>query len=173
VNRRALEFAYGYLSRRERTVRELRDHLAHRGIDAPAVESAVKELIVTGYLDDRRYARLFVQDRRRLDGWGSGRIRQALLTKGVEADLVSEALAERDDGAGVARRGESMADGIDEDPDGPSGELGRALALLERRFPEPPAGRRERQRALAVLLRRGYEPELALDALAAHSRGRR
>ena len=53
----------------------------------------------------------------------------------------------------------------------PESELDRALELLRRRFPTPPEDRRERERALGVLLRKGYESELALDALAAHTRG--
>jgi regulatory protein len=50
-------------------------------------------------------------------------------------------------------------------------ELDRALELLRRRFPSPPADRRERERALGVLLRKGYDSELALDALVAYARG--
>ncbi|MGH2886826.1 MAG: hypothetical protein ACRDPA_29725, partial [Solirubrobacteraceae bacterium] len=50
-------------------------------------------------------------------------------------------------------------------------ELDRALAVLRRRFPTPPADRRDRERAFGVLVRKGYESELALDALAAHVRG--
>ena len=158
MSEKALELAYRYLSRRERTVRELRDHLVSRDIDGAAVDAAVQELTETGYLDDARYARLFAQDRRRLDQWGSGRIRRSLLARGVEADLVDEALSERED----APEEDASAD-----------ELGRAVALLQQRFPQPPADRRERERALGVLVRRGYEPELALDAIAQHSRGPR
>jgi regulatory protein len=44
-------------------------------------------------------------------------------------------------------------------------ELEAAVALLARRFPAPPETPRERDRALAVLLRKGYELELAHDAL--------
>jgi hypothetical protein len=33
----------------------------------------------------------------------------------------------------------------------------------------PPRERRERERALGVLLRKGYESELALDALSAYA----
>ena len=36
---------------------------------------------------------------------------------------------------------------------------------------DSPADRRERERALGVLLRKGYESELALDALSAYARG--
>jgi regulatory protein len=49
--------------------------------------------------------------------------------------------------------------------------MDRALAVLRRRFPQPPEDRRERDRALGVLLRKGYESDLALDALAVHARG--
>jgi regulatory protein len=146
---RALELAYRYLNQRERTVQELRRHLSGRDLEPSAVDSAVDELTEAGYLDDARYARMFAEDKRRLEQWGSGRIRSALLARGVGRDVVETALAEE-----------------------PGGELSQAVALLERRFPTPPQEPRDRQRALGVLLRRGYEPEVACDALAAYSRSR-
>ena len=45
-----------------------------------------------------------------------------------------------------------------------------ALVLLRRRFPEPPTGRRERDRAMGMMLRKGYDSELAVEALAAYAR---
>jgi regulatory protein len=123
-----------------------------RGLDAADVDSAVSELIETGYLDDARYARMFVQDKRQLEQWGSARIRRSLISRGVERSEVDAALAEGD--------GHREGD-----------ELTRAVAVLQRRFPDPPADRRERERAFATLVRRGYEPELARDAVAAHARG--
>ena len=50
------------------------------------------------------------------------------------------------------------------------GELERALAVLRAWFPSRGADRRERERALGVLLRKGYDSDLALEALAIHSR---
>jgi regulatory protein len=144
--------AFRYLSRRERTVSEMRQHLLGRGVTVAAVEEAIEELSEQGYLDDARYARLFAQDKRELEQWGSERIRRALLARGIERDLIDETLAGHDDGA-----------------DG-GGELGRALALLRTRFPGPPRDRGERERALGVLLRKGYDPELALDALSGYAR---
>jgi regulatory protein len=144
------QLAFAYLSRRERTVSEMRQHLLDREVGVAAVEEVIDELTDQGYLDDARYARVFAQDKRELEQWGSERIRQALLGRGVDRDLVAETLAAL------------------EDDDG--GELGRALALLRRRFPGPPRDRRERERALGVLLRKGYDPELALDALSGYAR---
>jgi regulatory protein len=165
---RALELAYRYLNRRERTTHELRCHLLGRDLDPAGVEAAVAELTEAGYVDDARFARLFTEDKRELQQWGTARIRRALLSLGIDRDIVDAALAEpggtslgAEPAARCTRLAESMATG---------GELERAVALLERRFPDPPRERRERQRALGMLLRRGYELDLALEALATHTR---
>jgi regulatory protein len=44
-------------------------------------------------------------------------------------------------------------------------ELEAAVALLRRRVPTAPTTPRERDRALGMLVRKGYELELAYDAL--------
>jgi regulatory protein len=126
------------------------------------VEAAVAELSDSGYLDDARYARMFAQDKRQLEQWGSGRIRRALLARGVEADLIEAALREGD-----------TSEAPEDATSPPNRELGRALILLERRFPNPPSDRRERDRALGALIRRGYDMELAIEALSAYSRPQR
>jgi len=150
-----LALALRFLSRRERTVTEMRRHLLQKGVEPNAVDEVIEELIDQGYLDDVRYARVFVQDKRELEQWGSERIRRTLLERGIDHDLVDETLAPHEDEA--------------ENGDG-GGELARALALLRERFPGPPRDHRERERALGVLLRKGYDPELALDALSGYSR---
>ena len=133
---------------------EVRQYLEGRDLDSSAVEAALIELVESGYLDDARYARLFAQDKRTLEQWGNGRIRRALLARGVDSGLIGEALREEGEREGSEREG----------------ELSRALALLERRFPRPPSDRRERERAMGALIRRGYDPELASHAIAAYSR---
>jgi regulatory protein len=50
-----------------------------------------------------------------------------------------------------------------------SGELATALTLLRERF-GPPVDDRERDRAWRLLVRRGYEPELAYEAVRAYAR---
>ena len=127
----------------------MRARLARAGADPPDTEETIAILLEQGYLDDARFARLFAQDKRELDQWGSDRIRQALLTRGVAPELVEEALG--------VQPGES--------------EIERAIALLRRRFPSPANDRRERDRALGVLVRKGYDADLALEAIAARARG--
>lgn len=146
----ALGIALKYLNRRDRTVHEVRLRLERASVDDSIAAEVIESLIEQNFLDDSRYARLFAEDKRELEHWGGERIERGLLTRGIDRELVVEVLA-----------------GL---PDGES-ELDRALSLLRRRFPAAPQNRRDRDRALGVLLRKGYDSELALDALAAHSRG--
>jgi regulatory protein len=149
---RALELGYAYLNRRDRTIDEVRSQLQRKGISSELTEAALETLSEQGYLDDARFARLFVSDKREFEQWGNERIRRGLLTRGIDRELAEAALGQAGD-------------------DGPeTTELDRALGLLRRRFPAPPSDRRERDRALGVLLRKGYESELAVDALAAYAR---
>lgn len=146
---RALELALRHLSRRDRTEAELRSHLAAKDVGAPEADAAVVEISRMGYLDDGRYARTFAEERRNLDAWGAERIERRLIELGVDREHIAAALAEHD--------------GAD--------ELEAALELLRRRFGRAVlGGERERERALGVLVRKGYELELAYDAVRAFER---
>ena len=145
---RALDLAYRYLGQRDRTVAEMRRYLEGKRVDPATIEDAVAELTEQGYLEDARYARRFAEDRRELDYWGTERIERRLLAVGVDRALVEAALADQE----------------------AEDELHAAVALLRRRFPTPLADDRERNRALGVLVRKGYELELAHDAVRAFER---
>jgi regulatory protein len=133
------------VARRERTVAELRTALERKRVEPDAIEAAVEELSASGFLDDARYAVRFAEDKRELAQWGSERIARELTRRGVAAELIEAALCDRSEQA----------------------ELGSALILLEERFPAPPADDRERDRAWRLLVRRGYAPELAYEAVRA------
>jgi regulatory protein len=145
---RALGLAYASLNRRELTEAEVRRRLEARGIASAAAQTTIEMLREQGYLDDGRFARLFTQDKRELEQWGSERIRRTLLERGIDRDLVEATLSQAP----------------------PEDELDRARALLCRRFPAPLVDRRDRDRALGVLLRKGFDSDLALEALAGHGR---
>jgi regulatory protein len=137
----AFELAVSALSRRERTVKEVRDWLAPREVDEAEAEEAIERLVEMGQLDDERYAALFTQDKRELYGWGPSRIREALAEKGVAHGLTDAAVG-----------GESH-DELAE----------RAADLIENR--DDLDEDRGRGKALAFLTRRGYELEVAYEAV--------
>jgi regulatory protein len=148
--RRALELIWQALSRRAHTVAEMRALLERRSVDPESATAALEEVTGSGYLDDADYARRFAEDRRRLDRWGRHRIARDLTRRGVADDLVSQALD--DHGAGA--------------------ELEAACALLDERLPGAAADDRARNRALGLLVRRGYEADVAYAAVRRHERER-
>jgi regulatory protein len=151
---KALALAYRFVNRRERTVAEVRARLERDELPEPEIDGAIGELVEFGYLDDARYARVFVQDKRALDAWGNERIARVLRERGVERELIEQALHEQhDDGWGIG--GESL----------PETELDRAVGLLTQKFPAGPSDLRDRERAFGVLVRKGYESETAADAV--------
>jgi regulatory protein len=146
---RALDLAYRHLGKRDRTEAEVRGRLAGKDTDEASIDGAIKALVRQGYVDDARYARTFAEDRRNLDDWGPERIERKLLGLGVEPELVARALSDRD----------------------AAGELDAAVALLRRRLAAAiPATDRERERALGMLVRKGYDLELAYEAVRTLSR---
>ncbi len=145
---RAIELAWKAIGRREHTVVQLKTYLEGKRAGPEAIEAAVAELTEAGVLDDAGYARRFAEDKRALDRWGAERIERELQRRGVCPELVEAALAAQDR----------------------DGELEAAVELLATRFPVAPEDDRERDRAWRLLVRRGYEPELAYEAVRTHSR---
>jgi regulatory protein len=142
---RVMGDAYRLLGHRARSRDELRKRLLAKEHDEAAVDDALQRLAADGFLDDAAFARSYVADKRRLDGWGVERIRRGLRELGVDAGTVDDVLAES--GADVAT------------------ELDRALALLRRRgAPEQPL-EAARRRAFQALQRRGYSAATAYAAL--------
>ena len=145
----ALARCYRHLGDREHSVAELRRRLERAKLGKPAIDAALAIVSEQGYLDDARYARLLAEDRRKIDGWGADRIRARLQSAGVDRELIDAVLAGHD----------------------PASELEAASALLQRRCRDPLCDDRERQRAFAILIRAGYDSDVAYDAVRAASGG--
>jgi regulatory protein len=140
--RDAYQRALEALATKERTAGELGGWLARRGFSLAEIEAAVERLTAGGALDDAEFARRFAEDKRELRGWGPDRIREALGARGLDHALIEAALA---------------ADGHDE-------QLARAIGLLERGG-QSAADEPSRARSFAFLARRGFDSDVAYDAV--------
>jgi regulatory protein len=147
VSADAYELAIEALGRKERTTAELAAWLEERGCAPADIEAAISALTEFGELDDERFARRFAEDKRELQGWGPERIGEALRARGLPDFLVASALA----------------------PDSPAEQIRRASVLLSRRGAHL-ATDVERSRALSYLTRRGYDYEIAYEAIRAAAR---
>jgi regulatory protein len=143
----AFEAALGALGHKERTSAELVAWLERRGFDFQDIEAAISRLIEAGEVDDGRFARRYAEDKRELRGWGPDRIRDALSGRGLGQALIDAALAE----------------------DTREAQVERATQLIARRRDDltTDAGR---TRALGHLTRRGYDYEIAYEAIRSYDR---
>jgi regulatory protein len=141
----ALDLGYRYLGRRDHTVAEVRHHLAAKRVEPATIDEAIATLQSERALDDARYAARFAEDRRDLDGWGAERIERRLLAVGIAPEVAAGALAQFS--------GDS--------------EREAALEVLRRRLRVPPVDDRGRERALGLLVRRGYDLDLAYEVVRA------
>ena len=126
----------------------MRRHLEGKRVEPSAIDGALASLAEAGYLDDARYARRFAEDRRELDDWGADRIARRLQAAGVGQAEVAAAL---DAGDGHS-------------------EHDAAIALLRRKLRVAPQSDRDRERALGMLVRKGYDLDLAYDVVRAFER---
>jgi regulatory protein len=142
VSDEPLSLALKALERKERTIAEMGSWLRARGVGPGEVDDVVDRLVSSGVLDDADYARRYAEDKRQLKRWGNERIRAALLDRGISPEDAEEALSDADGEQEVERAVELLRDR--------DGSLFDAL---------------ERQRALGTLIRRGYDSEIAYEAI--------
>lgn len=151
-HQRAIELAYKLVSQRERTVKQVREKLAAKECEPPAIDAAIAELGRYGFIDDARYARLFAEDKRRLQGWGAMRIKMALRQDGISREILDALFADDEEAL-----------------DAPS-ELEAAMELLRRKQPDL-SDVKVKSRMAGMLARRGIASPVVFQALRLHERG--
>ena len=91
--RRAYNCAVSLLSRRDHTRKEIENKLNLKGYGKFA-GAVTDKLQSQGYLDDERFARLYVRELINLKGYGRRRINDELYRKGVDREIIREVLSE-------------------------------------------------------------------------------
>tara|TARA_B100000676_G_scaffold243224_1_gene244937 strand:- start:1825 stop:2286 length:462 start_codon:yes stop_codon:yes gene_type:complete len=134
--------AVSLLARRDHARRELETKLRSKVGEHPALGAVLDWCEEHGFIDDRRFAGFFV--RSRIDrGQGALRIRQELQLKGVDSELIGQALADVEvDWFALARD------------------------VRARRFRQYPGkDQKEKARQLRFLQQRGFDAEQSFAAL--------
>lgn len=91
---RARSFAYRLLALRRRTRRELEMRLEQKGFSKEVTRSVLGSLEKYGYINDKAFARLWVEQK--LAKRGLPGLRRELMEKGVDIEIINEILAELD-----------------------------------------------------------------------------
>ena len=90
---KAYQAALRLLESRPRSTTEIRDRLRRKEFSPEAIEQAVARLSDLGLLDDRTFARLWVENRQTYRPRGPAALRNELRRKGVDRAIVDQVLA--------------------------------------------------------------------------------
>jgi regulatory protein len=90
--REALSYAMDICSRQEKCSSEVRMKLKQFNLPDEQVEQVLKTLKDEGFIDESRYAGMFVRDKLHLNRWGRIKIRYALTAKQIPEEIISDAL---------------------------------------------------------------------------------
>ena len=86
-----------YCSRGEKCISQVREKLYEWRVDCSEHDSIIEFLIEERYIDETRFARAYVNDKYRFNGWGRKKISLMLSAKGIDKATISEALLVIDD----------------------------------------------------------------------------
>jgi regulatory protein len=142
---RAHAAALNFLSFRPRSRREIEDYFRKKKVSEEAVSAALERLERAGLIDDREFARFWVENRQTFRPRGSRALRLEMWQKGLARDVIDEALEALPDEEETAY------------------EAGHKKLQTFRRLDE----QEFRRKMLAFLMRRGFPYE---DAMAATKR---
>ena len=93
----ALKRAAALCARSEQSQGDMREKLLKWGLSRHDAEQILQQLVSQGFIDDRRFAVAFVNDRFAFNGWGRIKIAHQLRLKGIPANVIDEALTAIDE----------------------------------------------------------------------------
>jgi regulatory protein len=141
----AYNHALNFLSYRPRSRAEVVTYLQRRDVSEQQAESIIARLERVGLLNDDEFARFWVENRERHRPKGLRALRYELRGKGLGDDVIERALASVDVSDGAYRA---------------AGKRARQLSHLD--------GSTFRRKMVAYLARRGFDYEVARDAVERH-----
>ena len=95
-------------ARAEKCEGDARRLMRRWGVSDADARKVLARLVSDRFIDDRRYATLFVRDKIQLSGWGAYKIRTALRRKEVANEIIDEALGQLDSSRMAERLGELL-----------------------------------------------------------------
>lgn len=142
--------AVNYLSYRQRSSKEMVDHLIKKGFTRACAEEVTRQLQSARMMNDLEFARVFVRDRLKRKPTGRALLRMQLLARGIPS---------------------SMADTVLADLISPQNQQASALQAAMRKIQITRSStinlddEKQKKRLLDFLLRRGFSYEIALKTI--------
>ena len=86
-----------YCAYQERCVKDVRDKLKAFGLPQEEKHEIIDYLLDNRFVNDERYAKSFVRGKINQSGWGVNKIRFHLIQKGIDKEIIDEALEQTDE----------------------------------------------------------------------------
>ncbi|MCR5038092.1 MAG: RecX family transcriptional regulator [Bacteroidales bacterium] len=86
-----------YCAYQERCVKDVRDKLKAFDLPQEEKQEILDYLLDNRFVNDERYAKSFVRGKINQSGWGVNKIRFHLMQKGIDKDIIEEALEQTDE----------------------------------------------------------------------------
>ncbi len=91
----AKERAFNILSKRNNSTSEIRRKLVQRKFDKDIADIVVEDLKVSGFLDDEKFSREYIEEKLKFKSVGLNKIRSELYSKGIPKGIIETVLAEK------------------------------------------------------------------------------
>jgi regulatory protein len=145
MGKNAKAAALRFLKIRPRSIAELKEKLEVKGFSSTEIEKTVLDLLASGLLDDRAFTKSWI-NYRLARPFGFRRIVQELKAKGIDQEIIEQAIAEIQ---------------------GSYNPQEVAQQLAQRRWQRLPAidSEKKKKRVLDFLLRRGFEAEVVMKTI--------
>jgi len=88
----AKDYAFKLLSYRPRSIKEIRNRLKKKDYSLKVISEVIKSLKRLKFLNDREFAKIWVENRIRTKPMGRYRLYQELIQKGIDRDLIEKTL---------------------------------------------------------------------------------
>jgi regulatory protein len=137
--------ALRFLKIRPRSIAELKEKLETKGFSSTDIETTVLDLMASGSLDDRAFTKSWI-NYRLARPFGFRRIIQELKAKGIDPEIIEQAMAEIKDSYDPQKI---------------------VLDLAQRRWQRLPDidAQKKKKRILDFLLRRGFEASVVMKVV--------
>ncbi len=87
--------AYDYLGKRIHSAQELRTKLLRKKYDSDLINVTLDELRNFKYLDDTKFAEIFIEEKIRLKSWGRTKLKSELAKRGISNAIIASVLLEK------------------------------------------------------------------------------
>lgn len=130
--RKAFNKCADLLSRRDHSVKELRDKLL-RTVDETSADRAIDKFLEMGYLDDEKFAKALARHLYEVKNYSDNHVRQELYKRGISRDIISD-----------------IVDNAEVD------SVQSIINIIEKKYCTKLSAENGREKVIAALMRKGF-----------------